>query len=160
MPASSRRSVRRAERIGFAAASSMGLPSVSSYTRASNRPLATFPIFSVCFRRGLQHGFKVSMSGTGKCYDNAAVLRRENSAPRCFLILLTFFKTIKAALLWQRSWPTRRAAERAIFQYINRFYNPRRRHSALGCKSSGLSNGKWPKRPPWAALNRDRSTMR
>nr|WP_139231382.1 IS3 family transposase [Aliiroseovarius crassostreae] len=68
-----------------------------------------------------QHGFKVSMSGTGNCYDNAAVE--------------TFFKTIKAELLWQRSWRTRRDAEMAIFEYINGFYNPRRRHSALGWKS-------------------------
>lgn len=68
-----------------------------------------------------QHGFQVSMSGTGNCYDNAAVE--------------TFFKTIKAELLWQRSWPTRRSAELAIFEYVNGFYNPRRRHSALGWKS-------------------------
>ncbi len=47
----------------------------------------------------------------------------------------TFFETIKAELLWQRSWPTRRAAEIAIFKYINGFYNARRRHSALGWKS-------------------------
>jgi len=68
-----------------------------------------------------QHGFKLSMSGKGNCYDNAAVE--------------TFFKTIKAELLWQRSWDTRRSAELAIFEYINGFYNPRRRHSALGWKS-------------------------
>ena len=68
-----------------------------------------------------QHGFQVSMSGKGNCYDNAAVE--------------TFFKTIKAELLWQHSWQTRRAAEIAIFEYINGFYNPRRRHSALGWKS-------------------------
>ena len=68
-----------------------------------------------------QHGFKVSMSGKGSCYDNAVVE--------------TFFKTIKAELLWQQSWQTRRAAEMAIFEYINGFYNPRRRHSALGWKS-------------------------
>jgi len=80
-------------------------------------------------------GFKVSMSGKGNCYDNAAVLRRENSPPDCFLILLTFFKTIKAELIWRRHWETRRQAETAIFQYINGFYNPRRRHSALGGKS-------------------------
>lgn len=67
------------------------------------------------------HGFKVSMSGKGNCYDNAVVE--------------TFFKTIKAELLWQQSWETRRAAEMAIFEYINGFYNPRRRHSALGWKS-------------------------
>ena len=67
------------------------------------------------------HGFKVSMSGKGNCYDNAVVE--------------TFFKTIKAELLWQQSWETPRAAEMAIFEYINGFYNPRRRHSALGWKS-------------------------
>ena len=68
-----------------------------------------------------QHGFRVSMSGKGNCYDNAAVE--------------TFFKTIKAELIWRRSWATRRQAEMAIFEYINGFYNPRRRHSALGWKS-------------------------
>ena len=59
-----------------------------------------------------------SMSGKGNCYDNAAVE--------------TFFKTIKAELIWRHSWPTRRQAQTAIFQYINGFYNPRRRHSYLG----------------------------
>ncbi len=68
-----------------------------------------------------QHGLQVSMSGTGNCYDNAVVE--------------TFFKTIKAELLWQRSWPTRRSAELAVFEYINGFYNPRRRHSSLAWKS-------------------------
>jgi len=68
-----------------------------------------------------QHGFKVSMSGKGNCYDNAA--------------METFFKTIKAELIWRRSWQTRRDVEVAIFEYINGFYNPRRRHSALGWKS-------------------------
>ena len=43
------------------------------------------------------------MSGKGNCYDNAAVLRRANSPPDCFLILLTFLKTIKAELIWRRS---------------------------------------------------------
>ena len=68
-----------------------------------------------------EHGFKASMSGKGNCYDNAAIE--------------TFFKTIKAELIWRRSWETRRQTETAIFQYINGFYNPRRRHSALGGKS-------------------------
>ena len=52
-----------------------------------------------------QHGFRASMSGKGNCYDNAAVE--------------TFFKTIKAELIWRRSWATRRQAEMAIFEYIN-----------------------------------------
>jgi transposase InsO family protein len=72
-------------------------------------------------KRLSQHGFKVSMSGKGNCYDNAAVE--------------TFFKTIKAELIWRHPWQTRRQAETALFQYINGFYNPRRRHSTLGGKT-------------------------
>jgi len=61
------------------------------------------------------------MSGKSNCHPNAAVE--------------TFFKTTKAELIWRRSWETRRQAEMAIFEYINGFYKPRRRHSALGWKS-------------------------
>jgi transposase InsO family protein len=68
-----------------------------------------------------RHGLQSSMSGKGSCYDNAVVE--------------TFFKTIKAELVWRRTWETRRQAETTIFQYINGFYNPRRRHSTLGGKS-------------------------
>lgn len=67
-------------------------------------------------------GLKASMSGKGNCYDNAAIE--------------TFFKTIKAELIWHRTWEIRRQAEIAIFQYIYGFYNPRRRQSALGGKSA------------------------
>ncbi|WP_093741852.1 IS3 family transposase [Sulfitobacter delicatus] len=72
-------------------------------------------------KRLSKHGFKVSMSGKGNCYDNSMVE--------------TFFKSIKAELIWRNRWETRRQAEAAIFQYINGFYNPRRRHSSLGGKS-------------------------
>lgn len=68
-----------------------------------------------------KHGLLASMSGKGNCYDNAVVE--------------TFFKTLKAELIWRRRWETRRQAEIALFKYINGFYNPRRRHSALGGKS-------------------------
>lgn len=68
-----------------------------------------------------QNGLKGSMSGKGNCYDNALVE--------------TSFKTIKAELIWQRSRKTRRQAEMAVFEYINGFCNPRRRHSAMGWKS-------------------------
>ena len=61
---------------------------------------------------------KVSMSGRGNCYDNAAVE--------------TFFKTVKAELIWRRTWATREEVTQALFQYINGFYNSRRRHSAIG----------------------------
>ena len=61
------------------------------------------------------------MSGKGNCYENSMVE--------------TFFKSLKAELIWRTRWETRRQAEGAIFQYINGFYNPRRRHSSLGGKS-------------------------
>jgi putative transposase len=63
-------------------------------------------------------GFVVSMSGKGNCYDNAAVE--------------TFFKTLKAELIWRQNWATRNQANQALFQYINGFYNSRRKHSAIG----------------------------
>jgi putative transposase len=81
-----------------------------------------------------KHGFEVSMSGKGNCYDNSMVE--------------TFFKSTplgeyehsparqgKTELIWRNRWETRRQAEGAIFQYINGFYNPRRRHPSLGGKS-------------------------
>ena len=46
-----------------------------------------------------------------------------------------YFKSLKAELVWRRSWQTRRDVEVALFDYINGFYNPRRRHSALGWKN-------------------------
>jgi putative transposase len=72
-------------------------------------------------KRLKKYEFKVSMSGKGNCYDNAAVE--------------TFFKTLKAELIWRSTWQTRRQVEMALFEYINGFYNPRRRHSTLGGKS-------------------------
>ena len=104
--------------------------------RVLRRPVETAQYCSHDYQKILrEHGLSASMSGKGNCYDNAAVLRRENSPLDCFLILLTFFKTIKAELIWRRTWETRRQVETAIFQYVNGFYNPRRRHSALGWKS-------------------------
>ncbi len=47
----------------------------------------------------------------------------------------TFFKSIKAELIWRNRWATKRQAEGAIFQYTNGFYNLGRQHSSLGGKS-------------------------
>jgi putative transposase len=66
-------------------------------------------------------GFLPSMSGKGNCYDNAMVE--------------TVFKTIKSEMIWRTSFQTRSAAKLALGRYIDGFYNPRRRHSALGYKS-------------------------
>tara|TARA_R110000850_G_scaffold38800_27_gene100999 strand:+ start:6783 stop:7640 length:858 start_codon:yes stop_codon:yes gene_type:complete len=71
------------------------------------------------YQKKLQaYGLRPSMSGKGNCYDNASVE--------------TFFKSLKAELIWRKKWQTRRETETAIFQYINGFYNSRRRHSYLG----------------------------
>lgn len=66
-------------------------------------------------------GMAASMSGKGNCYDNA--------------IVETVFKTIKSELIWRTSFQTRHQADKSIGNYIDGFYNPVRRHSALGFKS-------------------------
>ena len=67
------------------------------------------------------HGFLVSMSRKGNCWDNA--------------VTESFFKTLKAELMWRQAWSTRQEVEQAITLYINNFYNAQRRHSALQWKS-------------------------
>jgi transposase InsO family protein len=64
-----------------------------------------------------KHGILISMSGKGNCYDNSMVE--------------TFFKTLKSELVWRTIFETRRDAGQAIGRYIDGFYNPVRRHSAL-----------------------------
>jgi len=44
----------------------------------------------------------------------------------------SFFSTIKTELLHRHTWPTRGRAHKAIFEWIEGWYNLRRRHSALG----------------------------
>jgi len=68
-----------------------------------------------------KYGIVASMSGKGNCYDNPMVE--------------TFFKTIKNELVWRTAFQTRKEATIQLGKYIDGFYNPRRRHSALGYKS-------------------------
>jgi transposase InsO family protein len=44
----------------------------------------------------------------------------------------SFVSTLKRELIHRHSWPNRQIARSAIFEYIEGFYNTRRRHSALG----------------------------
>ena len=44
----------------------------------------------------------------------------------------SFVSTLKRELIHRHSWPNRQTARSAIFEYIEGFYNTRRRHSALG----------------------------
>lgn len=59
-----------------------------------------------------------SMSRKGDCWDNA--------------VAESFFATIKGEMIDHEDYPTRGAAIAAIADYIDGFYNPCRRHSAIG----------------------------
>jgi transposase InsO family protein len=62
-----------------------------------------------------------SMSRKGNCYDNAP--------------MESFFGTFKTELTFHCDYATRNEARLDIFEYIEVFYNRKRRHSALGYKS-------------------------
>jgi transposase InsO family protein len=71
------------------------------------------------YRRLLEEqGIECSMSRKGNCWDNAVVE--------------SFFSTLKQELVYSTHFQTREEAKRALFEYIEVFYNRKRRHSALG----------------------------
>jgi transposase InsO family protein len=78
------------------------------------------PLYSAYeYRQRMQdHGLVASMSGRGNCYDNACAE--------------SFFSSLKNELVHHSDFHTREAARAAIFNYIELFYNRRRRHQALG----------------------------
>jgi hypothetical protein len=49
--------------------------------------------------------------------------------------LESFHATLKKDLIHRRSWPTKADARTTVFEYIETFYNRRRRHSRLGMRS-------------------------
>jgi putative transposase len=59
-----------------------------------------------------------SMSRSGNVWDNAA--------------MESFFSSLKTERTARKVYRTRDAARVDVFDYIERFYNPRRRHSTLG----------------------------
>jgi putative transposase len=63
-------------------------------------------------------GITCSMSRKGDCWDNAA--------------MESFFSTLKMERTNRTRYRTRDEARADVFDYIERFYNPRRRHSTLG----------------------------
>jgi putative transposase len=74
------------------------------------------------YQRALKdHGIECSLSGRGNCWDNAVVE--------------SFFGTLKKELIYRRSWPTRDEVAAAVHEYIEVFYNRRRRHTANGGKA-------------------------
>lgn len=93
-----------------------------------NRPITQQLIFHS--DRGIQYAcsdfrkkleclpIKQSMSRKGNCWDNA--------------VAESFFKTIKTEMIYQQIYKTRAKASLAIFEYIEIWYNRKRRHSFLG----------------------------
>jgi transposase InsO family protein len=74
---------------------------------------------SQAYRQRLaDHGIEVSMSRRGNCHDNACAE--------------SLWARLKVECLYRTQFPTRAAAQLAVFRYIEVFYNRTRRHSALG----------------------------
>jgi putative transposase len=64
------------------------------------------------------HGVVCSMSRSGNVWDNAA--------------MESFFSSLKTERTGRKTYRTRDEARADVFDYIERFYNPKRRHSTIG----------------------------
>jgi len=67
------------------------------------------------------HGVTCSMSRSGNVWDNAA--------------MESFFSSLKTERSARKVYRTRDEAKADVFDYIERFYNPKRRHSTIGYMS-------------------------
>jgi transposase InsO family protein len=63
-------------------------------------------------------GLLGSMGRVGSAYDNA--------------MMESFFSTLQRELLDRRQWATRKELASAIFEWLEAWYNPRRRHTSIG----------------------------
>lgn len=80
-------------------------------------------------KRLQEAGIAGSMGTVGDALDNA--------------VAESFFATLQVELLDRRSWLTRGQLRAAIFEYIEGFYNRRRRHSSLGYLSPNEFHDRW-----------------
>jgi len=74
------------------------------------------------------NGVVCSMSRSGNVWDNAA--------------MESFFSSLKTERIARKLYRTRDEARADVFDYIERFYNPKRRHSTIGYTSRWSSNGR------------------
>jgi putative transposase len=74
------------------------------------------------------NGIAQSMGQVGSAYDNA--------------VAETFFATLKKELIHRRTWPTKAELRPEVFEFIEGFYNRRRRHSYLGWLSPAEFEGR------------------
>ena len=74
---------------------------------------------SIAFGNRCKHaGVELSMGSVGDCFDNA--------------MAESFFATLECELIDRTTFRSRRAARLAVFDFIEAFYNPKRRHSSIG----------------------------
>jgi len=76
-----------------------------------------------------KYGMVASMSRKGNCWDNAP--------------MESFFNSLKNERVFHEDYATREDAKRDVFEYIEVFYNRRRRHSALGYRSPAEHYAVW-----------------
>jgi transposase InsO family protein len=69
----------------------------------------------------IQNSLICSMSGVGCCYDNA--------------VAESFFHSLKVELVHDENYHTRNIAKSSIVEYIECYYNRKRRHSAIDYKA-------------------------
>jgi len=94
------------------------------------RPVEPGQYTSEDFQRLLaDQGITCSMSRKGDCWDNAA--------------MESFFSTLKLERTNRKRYVTRDEARADVFDYVERFYNPRRRHSTLGLVSPDQFEQAW-----------------
>jgi putative transposase len=86
------------------------------------RPFESGQYTSLAFgQRCREAGVRPSMGSVGDCFDNA--------------MCESFFATLECELLDRRRFKTQAEARMAVFEFIEGWYNPHRRHSALGYRS-------------------------
>jgi transposase InsO family protein len=90
------------------------------------------------FRRLLDaHRISQSFARPRQCWDNA--------------VAESWFSTLKLELIDRQSWPTRAHVRRALFEFVEVFYNRRRLHSSLGYLSPADYEAAQRHRAPGAA---------
>ena len=102
-------------------------PSLTDVMLADLHPIAT--------EGGINRALRLlgSMGRVGSAYDNA--------------MMESFFSTLQRELLNRRSWTTRKDLASAIFEWIEAWYNPRRRHTSVKDLSPWSTSGCTQRRP-------------
>lgn len=85
------------------------------------------------------NGIVCSMSGGGNCYDNA--------------VMESFFHTLKTEHVYFEQYKTREQAKQSIFEYIEVFYNRKRRHSTIGYLSPSIFEKQWEQQKNFSLLS-------